>query len=126
MNKDELLVAVCQSVLAETDPVDGWSKLMLIGKASGSSASLGGYSFDATGQWKAVSPRGGRTLELLAQLNAAMAADSPTGRPWLACLLRISRNGEIGADFEYNDAARWAVTPRTMNQRIQELAAMSV
>lgn len=55
-----------------------------------------------------------------------MTAGSPTQRPWLACLLRIGRNGEAGADFDYNDAARWAVTPRTLNQRIQELAAMPV
>ncbi len=126
LSKEQLLTAICQSILSETAPIEGWSKLMMIGKASDSSASLGGYSFDATGQWQAVSPRGGKTLELLRQLNATMAADSPTQRPWVACLLRIGRNGEVGADFEYEDANRWAVTPRTLNQRIQELAAMPV
>lgn len=69
LGKEQLLTAICQSILSETAPTEGWSKLMMIGKASASSASLGGYSFEATGQWKAVSPRGGKTLELLKQLT---------------------------------------------------------
>lgn len=51
---------------------------------------------------------------------------SPTGRPWLACLLRIGSNGEVGADFEYDDAERWAINPRNLAQRIAEFAAMPV
>ena len=118
MNQDELLVALCKTLLAETERQPGWSKLIMVGEMDGGSAGMAGYSFDLSGQWKATSPRGGESLDLLEQLHEAMTAASPTGRPWLACLLRIGNNGEVGADFEYDDAERWAINPRNLEQRI--------
>lgn len=126
MNQDELLVALCKTLLAETERQPGWSKLIMVGEMDGGSAGMAGYSFDLSGQWKATSPRGGESLDLMEQLHEAMTAASPTGRPWLACLLRIGSNGEVGADFEYDDAERWAINPRNLAQRIAEFAAMPV
>lgn len=126
MNQDELLVALCNTLLAETERQPGWSKLIMVGEMDGGSAGMAGYSFDLSGQWKATSPRGGESLDLLEQLHEAMTAASPTGRPWLACLLRIGSNGEVGADFEYDDAERWAINPRNLEQRIAEFAAMRI
>ena len=78
------------------------------------------YSFDLQGEWQASGPDL-NTLDVLESLCQRMAAESPTGRPWKACLLRIGRNGEVGADFE-----RWAINPRNLAQRIAEFAAMPV
>ena len=55
-----------------------------------------------------------------------MKADNASGRGWLKCMIRISRNGEVGADFEYNDAKRWEHTVDNYQQRIAEYAAMPV
>ena len=60
------------------------------------------------------------------QLHAVMTAENPNGRGWLKCMIRISRAGEIGADFEYNDVNRWSHTPDNYKERIKEYAAMPV
>lgn len=125
MNQDELLIALCKAVLKETEPLPGWTKLILVGEVDDGSAGMGGYGFDMAGKWKATSPRG-QSLDLLEQLHACMTASNPTGRSWVACLLRISHQGEVGVDFEYSNADRWAVTPDNLEQRIAEFAAMPV
>lgn len=126
MTKDELLPALCQTILNETTLPPDWEKLIMVGEMDGGSGGLGGYSFNAAGQHQAAAPRGGQSLELLEQLHAAMLADSPTGRPWVACLIRIGHDGQIGVDFEYADPHRWAVTPKNLKTRIAEFMAMPV
>lgn len=126
MSKDELLVDLCQHMLREFELIPGWRKLIAVGRVGAGHTGLFGYSFDLTGHWEAGSPDGFETLHALKKLNHAMAAESPTGRPWLCCLLRIGNNGEVGADFEYDDAERWAINPRNLEQRIAEFAAMPV
>ena len=59
-------------------------------------------------------------------MHDVMKADNASGRGWLKCMIRISRNGEVGADFEYNDAKRWSHTPENYKDRIKEYAAMPV
>jgi hypothetical protein len=86
---------------------------------------MAGYSFDAVGAHKPVAPSVD-TLMLLRQLHKSMKATNATGRGWKACLLRIARNGEVGADFEYEDGNRWAVTPGNLESRIKEFAVMPV
>ena len=124
-NKSELLIELCRSALKETNPQDEWKKIILIGQRGEGFASMAGYSYDATGHHKAISPRG-ETIRLMKDLAQAMAEDSPTGRPWVSCLLRIGRDGDVGAEFEYTDSTRWAVTPKNLEQRIAEFAAMPV
>ena len=41
-------------------------------------------------------------------------------------MIRISRAGEIGADFEYDDHKRWEHTTDNYQQRIDEYAALPV
>ena len=126
LNKDELLVALCQHMLREFELITGWRKLIAVGRVGAGHTGLSGYSFDLTGNWEAGSPDGFDSLRALKQLSQSMAAESPTGRPWVSCLLRIGSNGEVGADFEYADADRWAITPGNHEQRIAEFAAMAV
>ena len=126
MSKDELLVDLCQHMLREFELIPGWRKLIAVGRVGAGHTGLFGYSFDLTGHWEAGSPDGLETLHALKKLNHAMAAESPTGRGWLKCMIRISRAGEVGADFEYDDPERWSHTPDNYKQRIQEYAAMPV
>ena len=98
----------------------------MVGEASSSSCALGGYSFNAQGDWEASAPFDSQANDLLLQLRDTMTAESPTGRPWVSCLLRIGRDGDVGAEFEYTDPTRWAVTPKNLEQRITEFAAMPV
>lgn len=126
LKKDELLVALCQHMLREFELVEGWHKLIAVGRVGAGHTGMSGYSFDLTGNWEAGAPDGFDTLRTLKQLCQSMATDSPTGRPWVTCLLRIARSGAVGADFEYTDADRWAVKPDNLEQRIAEFAAMPI
>ena len=127
MNKDEALIKLCQDMLKDDYVVEqeGWQKLILIGEVGDVDVSMGGYSYDLQGQCLMVSPAASN-LKSLKQLHAVMKADNPTGRGWLQCIIRNSRAGEVGADFEYDDPERWSHTPDNYKQRIQEYAAMPV
>ncbi|MDO5624485.1 MAG: hypothetical protein Q4G71_07335 [Pseudomonadota bacterium] len=126
MSKDETLIELCNSLLKEIELAPHWVKLIAVGKVKPEGgASMFAYSFDAAGKGQASAPDSA-TLDLLEKLCQQMTTASPTGRPWLAGLLRISSAGEVGADFEYADANRWAVTPRNLDQRVAEFAAMPV
>ncbi len=126
MHKDEALVKLCSTLLQEVELLPGWTKLIAAGKVKPEGgASMFAYSFDLQGEWQASGPDL-NTLDVLESLCQRMAAESPTGRPWKACLLRIGSNGEVGADFECDDAERWAINPRNLAQRIAEFAAMPV
>ena len=102
----------------------GWQKIVLVGEV-GRSTRMAGYSFDLAGEFKPVSPDL-KSMLLLRELHKSMKVTNANGREWLACVLRIGRNGEVGVDFEYNDPSRWAVTPDNLHSRIQEFAAMAV
>ena len=126
MNENEDLIALFKALFNDpkvaTQP--GWQKLVLIGSVEGSTR-IAGYSFDLAGNYKPVSPDLDSLL-LLRDLHKSMRANNPNGRGWKSCLLRIARNGEVNADFEYSDAARWEVTPNNLEKRIKEFAAMPI
>ena len=83
-----------------------------------------GYSYDIQGNCLLIAP--GMSLDPLQRLHDVMKSENPNGRSWLKCMIRISHNGEVGADFEYNDPNRWSHTPDNYKQRIAEYAAMPV
>lgn len=128
MKKNDLLIEIFQALLKDPEVVSqpDWVKIIMVGEANESSCAIGGYSFNQQGDWEAAAPFESTTNDLLLQLRNAMAAESPTGRAWVSCLLRVDRDGNIGADFEYTNSARWAVTPNNLEQRIAEFAAMPV
>jgi hypothetical protein len=125
MNKDELLFDLCKNLLADKEVVgkDDWSKVVIGGSVDGGSASLSGFCFDAQGDWEAAAPRNRDALALLRQLREAMADMSPDHKQWKACRIVIGANGKFAADFDYNDAARWAIAPATHAERLAEFAA---
>ncbi|MDO5289531.1 MAG: hypothetical protein Q4F13_07840 [Pseudomonadota bacterium] len=123
--ENELLIQLCQTALKEARLPEEWEKLILVGKRGEGFASMSGYAFDRRGDSHATSPRG-ETIRAMKQLAQAMTDTSPTGKPWVSCLLRIGHDGQFGADFEYDDVGRWAIGPGNMEQRIAEFASMPV
>ena len=125
MTQDDALMQLCQDMLGDSYVVEqeGWQKLVLVGEVGEGSVSMGGYSYDLPGKCQMVSPAASN-LKSLKQLHAVMKAANPTGRGWLKCMLRISRAGEVGADFEYDYRNRWIHTSDNYKERIQEYAAM--
>jgi hypothetical protein len=128
MNQDELLFDLCKTLLADSEVVasDDWAKIVMAGSIDGGSASLSGFCFDAKGDWEAAAPRNRQSLTVLRQLQEAMADMSPDHKPWVACRIVIGANGKFAADFEYKNAARWAIGPATHAERLIEFAALPV
>jgi hypothetical protein len=109
LDDPEIAVAHWQGVVIAGVVADGWR-------------SLSGYAFDAAGQEEAVAPRGGIAMRCLQALNDAMFATS--GLRWQACLLSVRRGETPQAEFEYGDAARWVITPATLETRIAQFRAL--
>jgi len=79
-----------------------------------------GYRYKSDGGWEGATPAGRPTIMKARELADAMKVDGKPG--WKTCLVQISRPGpEIRIDFEYDDAARWDVTPANLNARVEEL-----
>ncbi|MDO5624486.1 MAG: hypothetical protein Q4G71_07340 [Pseudomonadota bacterium] len=128
MNQDEALIALCHALLKDPKLVsqDGWQKLILIGAVNDASTKIFGYSYNEQGDGRLTSPSRGDSAEKLEALQQVMKAENATGRGWLKCMIRISRAGEVGADFEYSDPDRWSHTPDNYQDRIKEYAALPV
>ena len=128
MSQDEALVALCDALLQDPKLVaqPGWQKLVLIGEVGDGSTEIFGYSYDLDGRGKLTAPSNGISTDKMLALHGLMKSENPNGRGWLKCMIRLSRAGEVGADFEYNDANRWSHTPDNYKERIQEYAAMPV
>lgn len=123
MTKDEVLAQLCSTLVADARiGATGWSKIVLAGVVGDSHERIHGYRFDAQGRAQPVAPRDTEALNLLRALRDAMAANDTARTPWVACLLKIEASGNVGADFEYADAARWLVTPTNREQRVREFA----
>lgn len=126
--KNDIIIELCKALLSDTGIVgqDAWKKLVVVGVSGQGYGRMYGYRFDMQDDWEAVSPDGGQPQDILKRLQQAMLEESPTGRAWVACLIRIGSDGRYGVDFEYENSQRWAVTPKNLQTRIAEFAAMPV
>lgn len=95
------------------------------GEAGTGRARMFGYSYDAQSAVKLMAPSVD-TLLTFRELHRAMDDTDPAGRPWVACMIRLSAAGDAAVEFEYDDPNRWAHTPRNYEQRIAEHAALEV
>lgn len=128
MNKDEALKDLCRALVSDPEVValPDWQKVVMVGIVEDGSARMHGYCFNDTGDWEAAAPRRRGTLDLLRNLQAAVQESDPERRAWVSCQLRFSSDGQVGIDFEYDDAARWAVTPANRTARVEEFRAQPV
>lgn len=128
MNRDEALKDLCRALITDDEVVGqpDWRKVVMVGVVQGDNARMHGYCFDAAGDWEAAAPRQRGTLDLLRRFRSAMAEADPQQRAWVSCLIRFDPDGQVGLDFEYDDPARWAVTPGNQARRVEEFRAMPV
>jgi len=79
-----------------------------------------GYIYRPDGSWTAGMPDLDATIDKAIDLSQAMRADGKEA--WKACLIQITRPGpKLNADFEYDDPARWNITPANLRQKVEEL-----
>ncbi len=128
MIKDETFVALCAALLQDPKLVAqaGWQKLVLIGEVQPGHTSMFGYTYNQDGEGKLTSLSLDFDMDRLDALHQAMKAANPNGRAWLKCMIRLSRAGEVVADFEYDDPKRWEHTTDNYLERIQEYATLPV
>jgi hypothetical protein len=120
--KDDLIHRLGALLVGDDEvAAEGWQHLALVGVVDTEQSRMTGFSYDGRGEHEPAAPRNFETLEVLRQLRSAMA-DSDGKSPWKSCLVRIARDsGKIAVDFEYDDAARWAITRANAAQRAVEL-----
>jgi len=133
MNKDMVLIDLCDSILRNPKITAqiGWRKLIIIAEVDVGLVGVRCYSYDSEGNYQAVSPgisdsNKPSILDKIKDLHTLMKQENPTGRGWLKCMLRMSREGELGVDFEYDDPDRWSHTVDNYEERIKEYAALPV
>ncbi len=129
MNQNDALIALCRALLEDPKMTGqpGWAKLIIIGEADEDHSGIHGYSYDEQGTCKLVSPSLGWDFDgRLRDLQEAMRAENPTGRAWLKCMIRISVEGRVGADFEYDNPKRWEHTVDNYKERMAEYAQLPV
>ncbi len=100
-----------------------WAALSIVMRPDdGGPASILGYAYADDGEFTATVPDDPQVFDAGRRLREAMAAQNPTGRAWGAMLVQLRRSDlKLRVEFEYDDAARWDVTPANWDSRPQEL-----
>lgn len=112
---EQLIERIAGMIIADERYADcKWSGVSVVIVVDGDASQITGYSYDLQGRPQAGTPRNPEIHDRFIELQAAMRA---SGRAeWKTCLLQIRRDSlKARVDFEYDDAARWKVTPRTIN-----------
>ena len=102
-----------------------WSYIALVATFTRQRRSMLGYVFFADGHWEARLPRDPQrtVMKAFRKLHREMAAAD--GSAWQQCLLEITRpDHTVSAEFEYDDAERWSLSPSNLaellGQPVQE------
>jgi len=133
MDKDMMLIDLCDSLLRDSEITGqlGWQKLIIVIEVGDNFIKTRGYSYNSKGECLMVSPGHSkpgkpRFPDKIKTLHTLMQQENPTGRGWLKCMLRMSREGELGVDFEYDDPDRWSHTIDNYEERMKEYASLPV
>lgn len=112
---DRLIEQISGMIIADERYADRkWSGIAVVAVLDGGSSQISGYSYDAEGRPQAGTPRNPDIHDRFADLQAATRAEGQAA--WKTCLLQIRRDSlKARVEFEYDDAARWKVTPRTID-----------
>ncbi len=87
-----------------------WVDLALVATITDETEEITGYRYLDDGSFEAEVPEEfGAVLEKLGELRTAMQAVASDHRPWLQCLLQITRpEYELKLVFEYENDSRWS------------------
>jgi len=112
---DMLIEQIGGMIIADERYADRkWSAISVVAVLDGGSSQVSGYSYDLQGQAHAGAPRNTNLHDLFVELQAVTQVDGQS--PWKTCLVQIKREElKTRIEFEYDDAARWKVTPKTLN-----------
>lgn len=114
MDSNALIMAVGQAIV--TDPrvdAEPWDGYALIASYTDDGRTLSGFRYRDGQPPQPATPR---SAELDERIDALRQATRVEGKdPWGACVIRIvSATGKITADFAYEAAAQWDITPGTL------------
>lgn len=115
-DRDALLLRIGRllagdAVLAETQ----WDGFALIARYGDGviDRRIAGFAYRDGGGFEASTPRDPALGTALDALREATRIDGKA--PWQACVVTLRRaSGRLHADFEYDDPARWDITPDTL------------
>jgi hypothetical protein len=118
---DELVHEIARMVAqSQTGESDDWTGISVVAIVDEASVQVSSYRYDAQGQAEPGDPGDFSVNRKFRELNALMR--QPTGRHWKSALMQIRRGtGEVTIDFEYDDAARWKVTPLNLGTMPDQL-----
>lgn len=117
---DRLLMELGQMILADANYVDrDWVGIAVVFQHDPRTRQFG-YVYDADGKWEAETPSSFDALRKAGELRTSMAGDD--GAMWKSCLVQIKRPGpKLVTDFDWDDGARWAISPANLAARVEEL-----
>lgn len=119
--KTELVVLICREIAgcSDLEPID-WDTVSLVIEVEEEAVSNKGFAYLADAGIKPFSVRSRQFYDYCRELPAVMQVVGE--EPWKECLVQIRRaDGEIKIDFNYDQAPRWAITPRTLVRMREEL-----
>lgn len=92
-----------------------WEAYALIVAYDGNVRRFNGFAYGADGSRSAASLTPEPLGDLVDALREATRVDGQA--PWQACVVRLVRDTRrITLEFEYDDPARWDITPQTLEE----------
>lgn len=114
MDNNALIMAVGQAIVSDpTVDAEPWDGYALIASYTGAGRTLSGFRYRDGQPPRPATPR---STELDERIDALREGTRVEGKqPWGACVIRIlSATGRITADFAYEAADQWEITPDTL------------
>lgn len=110
----QLIERISGMIIADERYADRrWSGISVVAVVDGDATQVTGYSYDLQGRPQAGTPRNPEIHDRFIELQAVTQMGGRT--VWKTCLVQIRRDAlKARMEFEYDDAARWKVTPRTL------------
>lgn len=112
----DALVHEIGRLIAEDDRANTrpWQAYALIVAYDDNMRRFNGFAYDGDGGYAAATPTPEPLGDALDALREATRVDGKA--PWQACVVRLVRDTRrITLEFEYDDAARWDITPQTLD-----------
>jgi len=114
MDKDQLIAEIARLIVEDRKAsAQSWDKYALIAfHGHGGVSKLNGFRYTGDGAGEPATPESFEIEDRLDELREATRIDDKPG--WDACVFKLDRaTSRVTADFAYDDADTWEVTPAT-------------